>query len=153
MNRSAQPQQIWRRWVFSFRSMASTVRAMTHPATIRNSIFAVFWRSFFVGRRLSIFLLCCVCSVAAAFALPPSAHHPLDALTPDEYWTAYRVLRAAGHVEESTTFAIVLFHEPPKQEVLAWKPGDSISRKADVVLFDKGHSYAAVVDITGQKID
>jgi primary-amine oxidase len=79
--------------------------------------------------------------------------HPLDPLTPAEYWTVYKVLRAAGHVEEKTVFASILFHEPPKQEVLAWKPGDPVSRKADVVLFDKGHSYAALVDIGGQTVE
>lgn len=106
-----------------------------------------------MGRSLSVLVCFLLSSIAITFALPPSVHHPLDALTPNEYWTVYRVLRSAGHVQESTTFASVQFHEPPKQEVLAWKPGDAMSRKADVVLFDKGHSYAAVVDISGQKVE
>jgi len=88
-----------------------------------------------------------------AVALAPAVHHPLDALTPDEYWAVYRVLRAAGHVQESTIFTSVLFHEPPKKEVLSWRPGEPISRKADVVLFDNGKSYAAVVDIGAQKVE
>lgn len=100
----------------------------------------------------AFFLLCCL-SVVSSLALEPKVYHPLDPLTPSEYWSSYKILRAAGHVEEKTIFASILFHEPPKQEVLAWKSGDPISRKADVVLFNKGHSYAALVDITGQKVE
>ena len=29
-------------------------------------------------------------------ALPAVVHHPLDGLTPDEYWKAYNTLHAAG---------------------------------------------------------
>ena len=104
-------------------------------------------------RRIAFsFLLCCF-SLIPAFALEPKVYHPLDPLIPSEYWTVYKVLRAAGHVEEKTVFASVLFHEPVKQTVLAWKTGDPISREADVVLFTKGHSYAALVDISGQKVE
>jgi primary-amine oxidase len=79
--------------------------------------------------------------------------HPLDPLTPTEYWTIYKILRSSGHVKEKTVFASILFHEPPKEEVLGWKLGDPISRKTDVVLFDKGRSYAALVDITAQTVE
>jgi primary-amine oxidase len=104
-----------------------------------------------VGRRLSVVFAFFL--MAASSAVPSTVHHPLDALTPDEYWTVYRVLREAGHVQEPTVFTSVLFHEPPKKEVLNWKAGDPISREADVVLFDQGHSYAAVVDISAQKVE
>jgi primary-amine oxidase len=87
-----------------------------------------------VGRRFSA-LLVFAYLMTACLALPPKVHHPLDALTPDEYWSVYRALRDAGHVNESTVFTSVLFHEPLKKDVLNWKPGDPISRKADVVLF------------------
>ena len=50
-------------------------------------------------------------------------------------------------------FLSVLLHEPPKSEVLAWKPGMAIPRKADVVLLTEGKSYAAVVDIAAGKLD
>ena len=48
----------------------------------------------------------------------------------------------AGHTEEKTIFSSVLLHEPEKQDVLDWKPGAPMERKADVVLYHKGHSYA-----------
>jgi primary-amine oxidase len=106
-----------------------------------------------VGRRFLVVFFSLTLLMTASFALPPKVHHPLDALTPDEYWTIYRALRDAGHVKEQTVFTSVLLHEPPKQEVLKWKAGDPIPRKADVVLFDGGKSYAAVVDVAQHKVD
>ena len=43
------------------------------------------------------------CLSALLFSLPapalaPAVHHPLDALTPAEYWVVYKAIRAAGQV-------------------------------------------------------
>ena len=54
-----------------------------------------------------------------AAALAPAVHHPLDALTPAEYWVVYKAIKDAGHTEEKTIFSSVLLHEPEKQYVLA----------------------------------
>ena len=88
-----------------------------------------------------------------ALALAPAVHHPLDALTPAEYWVVYKAVRDAGHTEEKTLFSSVLLHEPDKSYVLAWQPGQPIERKADVVLYYKGHSYAALVNISTAKVE
>lgn len=106
----------------------------------------VFRRRLFVAVLFSLVL-------APAFALPPVVHHPLDALTPEEYWKVYNVLRDAGKLEEKTIFASVLLREPLKSDVLAWKPGNPILRKADAVLLTEGKSYAAVIDISAGKLD
>ena len=87
------------------------------------------------------------------FALQPEVHHPLDSLAPDEYWKVYNTLNAAGKLGEKTLFSSILLEEPPKALVLAWKPGDPIVRKVDVVLYDEGKSFAAVVDVNAGKID
>ena len=100
-------------------------------------------------------LLLVVASVSAihqADALAPAVYSPTDGLTPDEYWTIYKVLREAGKTHEKTLYPSILLREPPKAEVLAWKPGDPIQRKADVVLYEDGKSYAATVDITNRKV-
>jgi primary-amine oxidase len=88
-----------------------------------------------------------------AAALAPAVYHPLDALTPAEYWVVYKAVRDAGHTEEKTLFSSVLLHEPEKQTVLDWKPGMPMERKADVVLYYKGKSYAALVNITTAKVE
>lgn len=104
--------------------------------------------------RRSIFaaVLVVLC-IVPAIGLQPTVNHPLDALTPDEYWKIYKVLFDAGKIEEKTVFASVLLREPVKSEVLAWKPGNPISRKADAVLLTEGKSFAAVVDIAAGKLD
>jgi primary-amine oxidase len=91
--------------------------------------------------------------IVPAIALQPAVHHPLDALTPEEYWKVYKILGDAGKIEEKTIFASVLLHEPVKQMVLAWKPGDPMERKADAVLLTEGESFAAVVNISEGKLD
>jgi len=77
----------------------------------------------------------------------------LDGLTPDEYWKVYNTLNSAGKLGEETLFASILLQEPLKSQVLAWKPGDPFVRKVDVVLYDEGKSFAAVVDVTAGKLD
>jgi primary-amine oxidase len=85
-------------------------------------------------------------------ALPPAVYHPLDGLTPPEYWTIYETVRAAGHIHEKTIIVSILLNEPPKAEVLAWKPGEPMPRKATMVLIDEQKPYAAVVDLTAKKV-
>ncbi len=85
-------------------------------------------------------------------ALQPAAYHPLDGLTPAEYWTIYQVVRDAGHIQEKSVIISVLMNEPPKAEVLAWKPGDPMPRRATMVLMTEQKPYAAVVDITAKKV-
>jgi len=104
-------------------------------------------------RTRLVALLLCLVTAPACFALPPEVHHPLDALTAEEYWKVYNVLLAAGKLAEKTLFSSVLLEEPPKTEVLAWKPGDPMHRKADVVLLTQGKSSAAVVDISAGKLE
>ncbi len=102
--------------------------------------------------RLSIFALFLLV-LAPCFALPPAVHHPLDALTPEEYWTVYNVLNDAGKLAEKTIFSSILLQEPPKAAVLAWKPGQPMMRKVDVVLLTESKSYEAVVDVTAGKLE
>lgn len=97
-------------------------------------------------------------SALTALALPVFAqtkvvHHPLDALTTDEYWTIHDVLQQSGHLTEKTTVASLVLHEPAKSTVLAWKEGDAIPREADVILEDEGKTVEARVDIPAKKLE
>ena len=80
-------------------------------------------------------------------------HHPLDALTTDEYWTVHDVLEQSGHLTDKTLFSSVLLHEPVKDQVLAWNPGDPIPREADVILEAEGATIEARVDIVARKLE
>lgn len=105
---------------------------------------------------------CCLTAAAAlaaaflaipAIALSPSVHHPLDPLTPDEYWVVYNTLRDAGKLGEKTLFTSELLHEPAKSYVMTWKLGDPIAREADVILLTDGKSYETRVDIAAKQVE
>src|ERR1700689_3135040 len=95
-------------------------------------------------------LLSMTASLCAQARVP---HHPLDALTTDEYWTAHDVLQQSGHLTDKTLFSSVLLHEPVKDKVLAWKEGDPLAREADVILEDRGKTIEAGVDITAHRLE
>ena len=105
----------------------------------------------FSRRTLPIFAFLLL-FIPSCFALQPTVNHPLDALTPEEYWTIYNTLRDNGKLSEKTIFSSILLHEPPKSVVLAWKSGMPIPRKADAVLLTDGKSYEAIVDIAAGKL-
>jgi primary-amine oxidase len=91
-------------------------------------------------------------SAAFFLALSIAAGHPLDGLSTREHWTVYDVLRASGHLDEKTLYAGVQLREPPKAEVLAWKPGQEFRREALAILVQAGKTYEAVVDVRGGKL-
>ncbi len=104
--------------------------------------------------RSKLFLLSLTFLLSSScFALPPAVHHPLDSLTPDEYWKIYNTLNDAGKLAEKTIFSSILLQEPDKADVLKWQPGKPILRRADAVLLTEGKSYEATVNITTGKLE
>lgn len=85
-------------------------------------------------------------------AAAQSVSHPLDGLTPSEIWTAYDTLQAAHKVNADTRFPMVQLHVPPKEEVLAWKPGQEMRREAFLVVRQGAQMFEAVVDVNGKKL-
>ena len=81
-----------------------------------------------------------------------SAEHPLDGLRANEYASATEVLRAAGHATDSTLYVTIRLDEPPKGEVLAWRPGVTINRVAHVTLRDGTDLFEARVDLTAGEV-
>jgi len=85
-----------------------------------------------------------------AAQLPVAAPlHPLDHLTPAEHWQVYDILRASGRAAETMIIAYVGLHEPPKAEVLAWRPGQPFRREAVVHLIQENAGYEALLDLRG----
>jgi len=87
------------------------------------------------------------------FAEEEKTHHPLDALTTQEYWTVHDILRESRNWTDKTLVASLLLHEPPKDKVLTWKTGDSIPREADVILEDQGKTIEVRVNISEHKLE
>jgi primary-amine oxidase len=102
-------------------------------------------------------MLISVAAAAVMFALTEpmwsqSPRHPLDGLTGPEIWTAYEVLQSSGKVDEKTRYPMVQLKEPPKEEVLAWQPGQAMRRAAFVVVKKGVQTFEAVVDVNGKKL-
>jgi hypothetical protein len=78
--------------------------------------------------------------------------HPLDALTADEYWAVFETLKASGKVDAASRYAGVNLHEPPKAEVLRWKPGDPFGREALAIVKQERRTFEALVDVANRKL-
>lgn len=93
-----------------------------------------------------------VTALLAASAGAQTTAHPLDGLSAKEHWAIYDALLASGKTDSTTRYLYVALREPPKPEVLAWKPGQPFRREGFVHLFQSGKGYEAVVDLTTKKL-
>jgi primary-amine oxidase len=82
------------------------------------------------------------------------ATHPLDPLTAEEITGAWEILRSQKTLGPRTRVVSIALQEPPKETVLAHRPGDALERTAAVVLMDsaEGKTYEAVVSLTGKDV-
>jgi primary-amine oxidase len=80
------------------------------------------------------------------------AIHPLDALTFDEYWAIFETMKGSGKLNAESRFAGINLHEPPKAEVLAWKPGQPFRREALAIVKQGRQTFEAVVDAHSRKL-
>ena len=78
--------------------------------------------------------------------------HPLDALTAQEYWAVYETMKASGKLDSNSRFAGINLHEPPKAEVLRWKPGGSFRREALAIVKQGRQTFEAVVDVANRRL-
>lgn len=90
--------------------------------------------------------------VCLPLAAQGAAQHPLDALDASEITATTAILKNAGHVDNTTLIASISLQEPPKADVLAWKPGDAIPRSAKAVLRRNATTIEALVDLTAGKV-
>jgi primary-amine oxidase len=76
--------------------------------------------------------------------------HLLEPLTLAEIAAAVALVRSQKPINAQFRFPCVTLHEPEKSVVLAFQPGDSISREAFLILLDNatGHTYEASVSLT-----
>ena len=89
---------------------------------------------------------------AFATSLPgQTPRHPLDSLTAPEYWVVYDVLKSSGHITKNARFPFIELREPPKAEVLAWKPDQPFRREALVVVQQDRKTYEVIVDVVTRK--
>jgi len=90
----------------------------------------------------------------AILSLPSygAVRHPLDALEASEITATTDILRSAGEIDDKTLIASITLEEPPKADVLAWKAGEPIMRRAKAVLRRRSTTVEAVVDLDAGKV-
>lgn len=110
--------------------------------------------------RRSLVVLALALGCTAPAPRPPlaplleSAPHPLDPLRPDEVEAATAVLRAAGRLPDGALLPLLVLDEPPKAEVLAFRPGAPHRRHARAVALDRGRGLVgeALLDVAGRRL-
>ena len=77
-------------------------------------------------------------------------NHPLEVLTAEEIVAAAELLRASGRISGAALFAYIVLHEPAKEELARWKPGDPIDREVRVLIVPGAElgMIEAVVSVT-----
>jgi primary-amine oxidase len=105
-------------------------------------------------KHLSLLVLALACLSSPALLARPALTHPLDPLSKPEIESVARILKASGKVPEGSLYPAISLREPPKAEVLAYRPGQLSRREASVVVFDPVHSrtFEAVADLRSSKL-
>jgi len=91
-------------------------------------------------------------SITFGLLLPAlAAAHPLDPLTADEIRVAAQVARTDARFA-SAQFASILLDEPAKADVIAWRPGTTLPRRARLVVMTPSSAFEVVTDLTARRI-
>ena len=77
-----------------------------------------------------------------------AAGHPLDPLEDTEILQAAQLLLDGGAALPGAVFQSIELREPPKAEVLAFTPGDTLTRRATVFYRQLKRSYTSDIDLT-----
>jgi primary-amine oxidase len=91
------------------------------------------------------------CLVVAGLPSFTRAAHPLDPLTADEIRIAAQVIKADTRLA-SAALPFIIVDDPAKADVLAWKPGQPIARRARVVATTNTGVFEVVVDLAARTL-
>ena len=99
----------------------------------------------------SVFIFICFKN---SFAQHSATVYPLDPLTATEIRKVVAILKSSGTTSEKDLFNIINLKEPPKQEVIGYKPGQPFRREAFTSFYDYGKNGVteAVVDLNAEKV-
>jgi len=94
-------------------------------------------------------------SVTQTTTATPPAGHPLQRLTAAEITAARTLFDRAGLLTSTTRFAFLGLEEPPKGEVLAFRPGDAVDRRVRAILLDvaDGRTHDVVASLTRGEVE
>src|SRR5258706_1820968 len=103
---------------------------------------------------IPIYLILLCSFIEGAKAQSEGPVYPLDPLTSNEIGKVVRILKSSNTITGRDLFNIINLKEPPKKEVLAYKPGDPFRREAFASFYDyaKNGITEAVVDLNAEKV-
>src|SRR5580658_3820475 len=106
-----------------------------------------------IPHRISICLIS-FCTFLSAARAQSGAPFPLDPLTAPEMEKVVQILKSSNTTTGKDLFNIINLKEPPKAEVLAYKPGDPFRREAFASFYDYAIAGVreAVVDLNAGKV-
>lgn len=80
--------------------------------------------------------------------------HPLDALEKNELAQVVAILKKENRLTASMLFPNLTLQEPPKESVLAFRPGKPFQRQVFATLYDreKNKTFETVVDLNAKKV-
>ena len=89
----------------------------------------------------------------AKSATKPAAH-PLEPLSADEIQKAFEVLKRDSRLPAGAFFPTLELKEPPKSQILEWKPGQPFRRWAYAEIYDRpaNRAFEAEVDLRAGKV-
>ncbi|HEY9230628.1 MAG TPA: primary-amine oxidase [Blastocatellia bacterium] len=96
-----------------------------------------------------VFLLAPLRTMAADYPT-----HPLDPLNREEIAATVEVLKAGGKATDASRYATIMLREPPKAEVLAFKPGSAFRREAFAIVYERAtnKTFEAIVDLNKKSL-
>jgi len=92
-------------------------------------------------------------TAVVATAAKAGVVHPLDGLTGEEISRVVSILLQAKLTDDKSFFPLIELREPPKADVLAWKEGAPITRRAYVNFKGTAGAREALVNITTGKVE
>jgi primary-amine oxidase len=80
--------------------------------------------------------------------------HPLNPLGEGEIREVKQLLLSEKKIDTTFRFFVINLKEPPKSEVLNYKPGEPFRREAFAVLYDwsSNKTFEAVIDLVAKKV-
>ena len=80
--------------------------------------------------------------------------HPLDPLSKEEITAVVEILRASGKANQDSRFTTVVLREPPKSEVLNYKPGSPFRREAFAIIHERAtnRTFEAIIDLNKKSL-
>ena len=81
-----------------------------------------------------------------------SISHPMDPLTTEELSAVTMTLAKENLVGATDLYSLITLEEPPKEDVLKWRPGDPVPRLAFAIVKKGPETFEALVDTIRGKV-